>query len=178
MKLAIRPLLGLVAFCLGVLAVSSCGRASSVQPTSPSLATDAQRVRSKFAPTSQDALSHPLLGGSVVIKTRKGIESPERIPGRQCSLRAAARRRRSRFRCRTGQVPSAVPLAPSRFKVSARLPTKENFLSKDAVSSRSREDAVPLSSSVSTASPGRPAAAARGLRSRRPPMGRWRVSAA
>ena len=73
MKLAIRPLLGLVAFCLGVLAVSSCGRASSVSPTSPSLATsDNSRVRSKFAPTSQDALSYPLLGGSVVIENAKG----------------------------------------------------------------------------------------------------------
>ena len=73
MKIAIRSLPGLVAFCLGVLAVSSCGKTSSVSPTSPSLATgDNRRALSKFATTSQDALSYPLFGGSVVIENAKG----------------------------------------------------------------------------------------------------------
>lgn len=68
MKIAIRSLPGLVAFCVSVLAVSSCGKASSVLPTSPSLATDDNRQKV----SSQDALSYPLLGGSVVIENAKG----------------------------------------------------------------------------------------------------------
>ena len=43
MKPAIRPLLGFLAFFLGVLAASSCGRTSSVSAPSPSLATDDNR---------------------------------------------------------------------------------------------------------------------------------------
>ena len=71
MKPAIRPLLGYLAFFLGALAASSCGRTSSVSPTSPSLATDDnRRTASKVA--SQDALSFLLLAGSVVIENAKG----------------------------------------------------------------------------------------------------------
>lgn len=78
MKLAIRSLPGLVAFCVGVLAVSSCGRTSSVSPTAPSLATDGtSRALSKFAATSQNSLSFALLAGSVVIENAKG----DRIAG-------------------------------------------------------------------------------------------------
>ena len=73
MKPAIRSLPGLVAFCVGVLAVSSCGRTSSVSPTAPSLASDDSRRAPKgLTATSQNALSFTLLAGSVVIENAKG----------------------------------------------------------------------------------------------------------
>ena len=73
MKPAIRSLPALVAFCVGVVAVSSCGRTQSASPTAPSLATDANRLAaSKLALTPQNDLDFPILAGSVVIESAKG----------------------------------------------------------------------------------------------------------